>query len=364
MPARKNNRILGLMFLYLVACGASISGIIAYRSSIPLSNPTWADGQQSISPFGRSNTDVWQNKKRVTTKLYSAPRNTLQLPINVILGNDAKSKKNSENNDSKNSEENAIITQSTEDAQNTTNTNTTKGIKALSQNAIPCASISMCNKLTFSPEISQTRKARYTADVFSILKQITSHTSQLTPISQGLFSVKITDEIGDRRGRGGSQTIQINTKSMQQRQEFKEIFTHELGHIMDLGILVWSGNTLDTTFTLNGKPQFTTTDISLQFYSISRLDSSTRSSDAGYTDFVGWYAMTSPYEDFAESWNMFLRHNTVFKAMSKDSEQLTTKYRFFEKILSWFSFANDIQNAKKVLSQPSRRPRDTSTILQ
>lgn len=72
--------------------------------------------------------------------------------------------------------------------------------------------------------------------------------------------------------------------------------------------------------------------------------------------------MTSPYEDFAESWNMFLWHNTAFKVMAKESPQLAAKYQFFADIFGTFSFAKDVQNAKKVIGQPTRRPRDTSTI--
>jgi hypothetical protein len=44
--------------------------------------------------------------------------------------------------------------------------------------------------------------------------------------------------------------------------------------------------------------------------------------------------MTDPFEDFAETFNMFVNHNAVFKKMAKESSILKEKYKFMSKILN------------------------------
>ena len=52
-------------------------------------------------------------------------------------------------------------------------------------------------------------------------------------------------------------------------------------------------------------------------------------------DFVSWYSLTDIFEDFAESFNMFVNHNWVFKKMTKESNLLKKKYNFFTMLLKW-----------------------------
>jgi len=43
--------------------------------------------------------------------------------------------------------------------------------------------------------------------------------------------------------------------------------------------------------------------------------------------------MTNVFEDFAETFNMYINHNYVFKQMAKESNVLQKKYNFLNKIL-------------------------------
>ncbi len=47
-------------------------------------------------------------------------------------------------------------------------------------------------------------------------------------------------------------------------------------------------------------------------------------------DFVSGYAMTNKYEDFAESFAMYMFHNEIFKARTIKSSILQKKYEFFK----------------------------------
>jgi len=43
--------------------------------------------------------------------------------------------------------------------------------------------------------------------------------------------------------------------------------------------------------------------------------------------------MTNTFEDFAETFNMYVNHNYVFKQMAKESNILQKKYNFLNKVL-------------------------------
>lgn len=156
MPERKKNRILGLVFLYLVAFSAAISGIIAYGYSEKSPQLSQNNAHEDITSYGTN--DLPQKD----TKLYSAPRDTLNLPIQIIVGNDALSRANT--ND-------ALREIQTVTSQNDTPTSTTSTPIATRSKGAPvtCASIDMCNKVTFNNGMSQQRKKQYLTSVFEII---------------------------------------------------------------------------------------------------------------------------------------------------------------------------------------------------
>lgn len=52
-----------------------------------------------------------------------------------------------------------------------------------------------------------------------------------------LFSITLTKETGDRRAWAGSSTVLIHLGAIRSQNEFVEVLTHELGHIVDLKLL-------------------------------------------------------------------------------------------------------------------------------
>jgi hypothetical protein len=72
--------------------------------------------------------------------------------------------------------------------------------------------------------------------------------------------------------------------------------------------------------------------------------------------------MSDPFEDFAECFNLYVNHNTLFKTMAKNNQILKKKYNFVASIFDGnFLHAND-DEMSYVKGTPNRRPRDTTRI--
>lgn len=303
--------------------------------------------------------DVTGSQVQTENTLYSAPikQSTLNLPVQFIgIGNWQVWGSEATNTISNNNTTVSTI--------NTTNINNNK-ITTNSKNKtspLTCTTLGICDKIRFSDTYTARQKTQYYTSILAILDGIQKSLWDTQRISNTLFSITLNHEKWDRRWWWGSRTITLYTKDLVSQQEFRELLTHELWHIVDLGVIVWSQTTMNSSFLLWEQAQFSIDDPSLDFYTISWENNTTRRSNASYTDFVWWYAMSSPYEDFAESFNAFLWHNDAFKAMAQTSTPLAKKYIYMHKMLKWFSFSNDSKNKNKVIQQPWRRPWDTTRM--
>jgi hypothetical protein len=126
-----------------------------------------------------------------------------------------------------------------------------------------------------------------------------------------------------------SQMMILNTESIRSDEELKAVFTHEMGHIVDLGMLK-SNSYTKTLFWTSGTQVFAN-DPSLDFYHLSWVDYKTKSPLAVRSDFVSGYAMTSPFEDFAESYLFYRLHGEKFRQVATYSQVLAAKYEFLKK---------------------------------
>ncbi len=225
-----------------------------------------------------------------------------------------------------------------------------------------CNDLQICDKVKFSAGYTDTKKALYYSSIIDVIDSLQQWMSRKTIISDSLFSLTLSNSIWDRRWWWWSKTIIINTKDISNMQEFREILTHELGHIIDLWGIVGVSQQYDQKFTLWGKSIFGIDDSSLDFYRISRDSITTRKSDATYLDFIWWYAMSNPYEDFAECFNMYIRHNDVFRAMSQWSQKLQKKYNYIQSIIWSTILATDWQNVATINANSKRRPRDSTRM--
>lgn len=160
-----------------------------------------------------------------------------------------------------------------------------------------------------------------------------------------------------RRGLGGGSTIILRCSDVDD-MELSSVLVHEMGHIVDTGLKTgnsWSGK---SEF-MDGSIPIYNDDPSLRFYRLSWNDDKTIKPDAEKTDFVTGYAMSDPYEDFAESYNYYLLHGTQFKEMAKYDVDLRRKYLY----LKYFIFSGrEFDNDQSELENSTMRRYD-STIL-
>ena len=114
-----------------------------------------------------------------------------------------------------------------------------------------------------------------------------------------------------------------------------------------------------TNFTISENTYFSSDDPSLSFYQLSWENSTTRLANASYLDFVWGYAMSSPYEDFAEAFTMYIWHNEVFKQRAAWSTVLQKKYNFMHNLTQGQSLSNSTTNIQNNISW---RPWDVTRI--
>ncbi len=100
-------------------------------------------------------------------------------------------------------------------------------------------------------------------------------------------------------------------------------------------------------------------DPSLDFYRISWSNEKTRGKEAVNFDFVSGYAMTDPFEDFAESYVYYVLHNADFKAKAQTSDALYQKYVFMKNtVFKGYEFATGEYKPEEL----NRRPWDITVL--
>lgn len=70
--------------------------------------------------------------------------------------------------------------------------------------------------------------------------------------------------------------------------------------------------------------------------------------------------MSDPFEDFAESFNMYLNHHHVFALLSANNPLLKKKYTFIEKLFSKKYLQADVATATRMKNDPEERAWDTT----
>jgi len=130
------------------------------------------------------------------------------------------------------------------------------------------------------------------------------------------------------RGLGGGDTIILRCQNVAD-EELVAVLTHVIGHIMDTGVMKGYWPAEESPFRDGANP-VRNNDSSLDFYSISFKDSKGVKDKATKYDFVSGYAMTDPFEDFAESYAYYILHGTEFKELTKQNDSLKQKYYFLK----------------------------------
>lgn len=127
------------------------------------------------------------------------------------------------------------------------------------------------------------------------------------------FPIIVDTERASPRGQVSNEKVTLSGK-MKSLTEVGKVLIHELGHMIDIYFLK------STKFG---------SDPSKSFYSISWSEPTVMKANMSSTAFVSGYAATNQYEDFAESFTMYVFHNAAFRARASKQEHLQKKYDFF-----------------------------------
>ena len=128
------------------------------------------------------------------------------------------------------------------------------------------------------------------------------------------FPIIIDTERVEPRGQMYNESITLGSK-IASTAEVSKVLVHEIGHMIDI-----------YTF----KKGLKKSDISEEFYTISWKDPTTIKAGVPQTSFVSGYAATNQYEDFAESFTMYIFHNKEFLKRAEKNEYLKRKYNFLK----------------------------------
>jgi len=163
-----------------------------------------------------------------------------------------------------------------------------------------------------------------------------------------LKSIKFLWYSDSQRGLGGNGSIHLKCNDISD-DILTSVFVHEMGHIVDTGL--YEGKAAAGLSAYND-PRATVfkNDPSIDFYSISWRDTAHVNRGSTAFDFVTRYAMSNPFEDFAESYNFYLLHGSQFKFMAKSNARLNRKYLYLrDRVFHGKEFSNNDYklNAKK-----------------
>ena len=218
----------------------------------------------------------------------------------------------------------------------------------------------LCTKTTFNGEFSTREKADYFEQVSSIISQIDTTARRGEYLETVFTTILLNQAKGSRRGSSGRTNLTMNLGGLKYSDEFRQVFTHEVGHIMDLGALQGKSRTKNNSFTEFGKTVFAIDDPSIEYYKYSRQSETIRKTWVKKLDFCSGYGMTDPFEDFAECHNLYLNHNNVFQLLARSNIPLRNKYNYFANLYGG-SYFSDSSLVTRGLTN-SRRAWDTTRI--
>lgn len=95
----------------------------------------------------------------------------------------------------------------------------------------------ICNKTIREQEPKLLEKLFYQALIIAKISETDKLLKQENSLRDTLDFVKIFNDAHARRGSAGHTYVKLNTNDLKNRSEFREVMTHEFGHIVDLGML-------------------------------------------------------------------------------------------------------------------------------
>lgn len=219
-----------------------------------------------------------------------------------------------------------------------------------------------CKSIIFNSQFSSSEKLKYYVIVAYVLNFLETNLQTNENILDVILNINLYKEKWVRRWFAWTHTLNLYIWSMSSNQEFLQILTHELWHIIDLWVLIWIDEKKNSSFTEYWYLKFPIDDPSINFYKISWLSENIRKTNSSYKDFVSWYSMTNPFEDFAECFNMYVNNYEYFKKVKQSNLSLELKFDYIEKII-WKKYINKNINKIDIFEKSdARRPRDSSKM--
>lgn len=132
-----------------------------------------------------------------------------------------------------------------------------------------------------------------------------------------------------QRGLGGKSTIIVDGSVPD--EEFIGLLTHECAHVTHSNLM---GNvTAGASAFKDGNDIFYKDSPMAQFFSISWMAESILKADASSTDFVSGYAKSDAFEDFAETFAMYVLHRDAFETRAQSNAAIKAKLTWMQTYL-------------------------------
>lgn len=218
----------------------------------------------------------------------------------------------------------------------------------------------ICKKVSRSGVFTDEDKSIKLAYVAYLLKNLDTNISHGKIPSKALLAMLINEKKWGRRWSANRDTVTINLWWMNYNNEFFQVISHEMGHIIDLWWLQWTSKKKSSNFTEFDKSVFSIDDPSIEYYKYSWSSEKIRKSWITREDFCSWYGMSDPFEDFAECHNLYLNHHDYFYKLALSNNTMKNKYNYFANLYGW-KFINNSE-AKYENRDNSYRVRDTTKI--
>lgn len=139
------------------------------------------------------------------------------------------------------------------------------------------------------------------------------------------------------RGLGGKSTIILSGNVPD--DEFRALFIHEFGHMMDLGCFNGTKVSGPSPFK-DGREIIYKDDPSFDFYSISWLNENVKRGGMTEEDFVSGYASWDPFEDMAESFAYYVLQREAFVERAQTNPIIAQKLAWFQKYIPGMEIAS------------------------
>ncbi|HRX64157.1 MAG TPA: hypothetical protein P5060_03580 [Candidatus Absconditabacterales bacterium] len=224
------------------------------------------------------------------------------------------------------------------------------------------SNMSICSKIQFDDEVSYKDKYMYIASTIYLVNQINDNIEFGRDVIKQLDKVTIKSEYGGRRGYATRDDIIINLGTVGSYKEFFELMSHELGHIIDLGVVRGFKSQKDSYYTEFDRKVFSIDDPSIDFYKLSWDSEKIRKSSAKKEDFCSGYGMTDPFEDFAECHNLYFNHNAIFRSWARKNSIMKKKYNFLANLYGGKYLFNASEDLQGHGSNDEWRPWDTTRM--